>query len=51
VSDLSEQNSALRKNISCLFKTAKLELGRKNAAITSLEKRQVSYLFAAEEND
>ena len=39
VSELSEQNNALRKNISCLFKTARLELARKSAAITTLEKR------------
>ena len=37
--ELSSQNVALRRNISCLFKTAKLELNRKDAAICSLEKR------------
>lgn len=36
---LSTTNGALKKNISCLFKTATMEVERKNAEITSLKKQ------------
>ncbi|XP_062521739.1 CASP8-associated protein 2-like [Corticium candelabrum] len=36
---LSEQNVALKKNISCLYKTAKAEIERKDREISELRKR------------
>eukprot|EP00037_Helgoeca_nana_P034536 m.421931 g.421931 ORF g.421931 m.421931 type:complete len:127 (+) comp35458_c0_seq1:324-704(+) len=39
---LTKQNTALKKNISCLYKTAKLEIDRKDTEIQRLHAQQVS---------
>ena len=41
VKDLQSANTALKKNISCLFKTAKLELERKDSEIDKLKSESV----------
>ena len=38
-SKLCTQNAALKKNISCLYKTARLEIDRKDALISRLSKK------------
>ena len=38
---LEQQNNALKKNISCLFKTAKMEVDRKDKELTRLRVRLV----------
>lgn len=42
VSQLKRENENLKKNISCLYNTAKIELARKDTEISELRRKQFS---------